>query len=123
MKTRMPVVTIANDLYDPDQGDQDSDDEQKPEEKVPVCEELIFMKYTDGGDPDDDDFVPRHGYVFFYPDSNTGGICKIIEVDVTDDETSASLVEFESWICKILYIVNTEQTLVDPKKHHTAAAQ
>jgi hypothetical protein len=43
------------------------------EEKLPIAGELIFMKYSDGADEDDDSphgMEINHGYVFFYPSVN-----------------------------------------------------
>ena len=77
----IPVVVVANDDYDEDQ-------EQKPEEKLPITENLIFMRYaTDSGpmvelasedgaaDGQDGNKV---GYVFYYPELYQ---CKVIECD------------------------------------------
>jgi hypothetical protein len=42
-KVSIPIVVVSNDDYDDNQG-------QIMEEKLPLTEELIFMKYTDGAD-------------------------------------------------------------------------
>ena len=68
----MPVVVISNDDYDEDQ-------EQLAEEKIPITEDLIFMKYEteDIVEGEDDLQVEtRVGYVFYYPEMQ---ICKVLE--------------------------------------------
>ena len=84
------------------------------EEKLPLTDELIFMKYIDGADADEDDEEEskegdsreiRHGYVFFYPSIN---VCKIIECDVQNQSVADDLAEFEGWICKVLFLLNEQ---------------
>ena len=66
------------------------------EEKLPITEELIFMKYTDGADEEDEDSADdlyhqkeiRHGFVFFYPSAD---VCKIIEINVTSQTIANDL--------------------------------
>ena len=60
-KMNIPVIRISNDDYDEDQ-------DQKAEEVLPITEELLFMKYTDGADHMDDQCTNQVcGFVFFYP--------------------------------------------------------
>ena len=63
------------------------------EEKLPITEELIFMKYQDGADEvdeDDENEVQeiRHGFVFFYPSAK---MCKVIEINVTSQAIADEL--------------------------------
>ena len=44
----IPMIVVSNEDYDEDQ-------EQKIEEKLPISEDLIFMRYDDGADIDSDD--------------------------------------------------------------------
>ena len=79
-------MVLANDDYDADQG-------QSAEEKLPITENLIFMRYSvnddgsnmvelaseDGGPNTSESAEPaKIGYVFYYPELNT---CKIIECE------------------------------------------
>ena len=101
-------MVASNDDYDEDQ-------EQQREEKLPLTEELIFMKYSDGADlpssdaaeeSKDDNFAVenmRVGYVFFYPSL---GLCKVIESEVTAALQAEELRQFEEWVCKVLYVTN-----------------
>ena len=78
----IPVVVVSNDDYDEDQ-------EQIQEEKLPITENLIFMRYTtdtgdQSGDQEDSLESAKVGYVFYYPELND---CKIIECEY---EKSAS---------------------------------
>ena len=70
----IPVVVVTNDDYDEDQ-------EQIAEEKLPITENLIFMRYTieeGAGGPDDSLELAKTGYVFYYPELDD---CKIIECE------------------------------------------
>lgn len=77
------------------------------EEKLPLAEELIFMKYSDGDEDDEDDRLLcreiKHGYVFYYPTVNQ---CKVIECTVTDEKVASELRQFEDWISKVLFLIN-----------------
>jgi hypothetical protein len=55
----IPVIKILNEDYDEDQ-------DQSPEERLPICEELRFMHYTDGADQDEESKCEIHGFVFLY---------------------------------------------------------
>ena len=76
---QMPCVIVTNDDYDEDQ-------EQKQEEKLPLAENLIFMRYELAEEPDEICTEPgeianmktRIGYVFYYPEINE---CKIVECE------------------------------------------
>ena len=72
----IPVVVISNDDYDEDQ-------EQQKEEKLPITENLIFMRYTTEADSDSQERA-KVGYVFYYPELND---CKIIESEPERSET------------------------------------
>ena len=61
------------------------------EEKLPISNDLIFMRYEDGAEDDDDDdeseerkdhptFNPITGFVFFYPSMD---LCRVIEIEIT----------------------------------------
>ena len=81
---QMPCVIVSNDDYDPDQ-------DQKQEEKLPIAENLIFMRYqvTEEGDlvgHDEDGSQilkdrTKVGYCFYYPDLGEEGACFVIEAD------------------------------------------
>lgn len=78
--------------------DFDEEQDQKPEERLPITPDLIFMRYKDGADEDDEEpeenkneavvRVETHGFVFFYPQLN---ICKVIEADVEGAERAGEL--------------------------------
>lgn len=69
----IPVIRISNDDYDEDQ-------DQKPEEVLPVGEELLFMKYTDGADHMDEECKNEVvGFVFYYPQI---ALCNVIEIEI-----------------------------------------
>lgn len=70
----IPIVVIDNDDYDEDQ-------DQTPQEKLPITENLIFMRYsTDASDEES----AKIGYVFYYPELND---CKIIESEPGKSDT------------------------------------
>ena len=73
---QMPCVIVTNDDYDEDQ-------DQKQEEKLPLAENLIFMRYEHAEDIDDEanGGETRVGYVFYYPDLGEEGACFLIEAD------------------------------------------
>ena len=110
----IPVVVASNDDYDEDQ-------EQQAEEKIPITENLIFMRYAtdeDGNevqanrdDPDGEISAKtaRIGYVFYYPELENN--CKIIEADPTKENMREELQQFEQWVCKILYVINERKAL------------
>ena len=110
----VPIVVITNDDYDKDQ-------DQKQEEKLPITENLIFMRYE--FTEDDDNAVEydengnqtsfkertKIGFVFYYPELN---VCSVIETDPQADEEQRELLQdFEQWISKILYIINERKVL------------
>ncbi len=70
-KMNIPVIVINNEDYDEDQ-------DQKPVERLPITEELIFLRYQDGADEESHSDI--HGFVFYYPSLD---ICKVIECEVT----------------------------------------
>ena len=96
------------------------------EEKLPITEELIFMKYTDGADEDEDDEGDdqyhhkeiRHGFVFFYPSAN---VCKIVECNVKSQAVAKDLEQLEDWICKVLFICNEQIPLKVTKNQKVLA--
>ena len=94
----IPLVVAKNDEYDEDQ-------EQKPEEKLPITENLIFMRYSTKEDDDEDETI---GYVFYYPELDS---CKVIECENPTDSNKEDLRDFEKWICKVLYIINERKNL------------
>jgi hypothetical protein len=117
-KINFPVVIVSNDRYEDDQ-------EQQKEEKLPITEELIFMKYSDGAEENEDDgnFHAReikHGYVFFYPSMS---LCKIIECSVTSQKVAEELAAFEDWVCKVLFLTNEEIPLRNSTNKHILAKQ
>ena len=66
------------------------------------------MKYRQEDDEEEDSSQQEinsfiAGYVFFYP---TLGLCKIIESQVTTELQQEELSQFETLICKILYVTN-----------------
>ena len=128
-KVSIPIVVVSNDDYDDGQ-------EQIMEEKLPLTEELIFMKYTDGAD-----FVAslaqqeesksasnanaqveniRAGYVFFYPSL---GLCKVVEVEVSTELQFEELRQFEEWVCKVLYVTNEQVPIHSNLNLHAQAKQ
>jgi len=121
----IPLVVASNDDYDEDQ-------EQQREEKLPLTEELIFMKYSDGADlpssdaaeeSKDDNFAVenmRVGYVFFYPSL---GLCKVIESEVTAALQAEELRQFEEWVCKVLYVTNEQTPVRTDLNAHALARQ
>lgn len=80
-----PVIIMSNDDYDESQ-------DQQAEERLPITEDIIFMRYTDGADDIDDDDEPAanatHGFVFFYPELN---LCKIIECEIDSPDKAQEL--------------------------------
>lgn len=113
-KINIPVVVIYNDLYDEDQN-------QMQEEKLPITEELIFLKYTDGADVEEEaESSIKHGYVFLYPSVN---ICRVIEFNVTSEQIANELSEFEDWICKVLFIINEQIPLNNSKSKQVISKQ
>jgi len=82
-KINVPVVFCTNEDFDEDQ-------DQKQDDRIPVAEELIFMRYTDGGEFEDnaEDDTIVHGFVFFFPTMN---VCKVIECAVDSQEVSDQL--------------------------------
>ena len=122
-RVNIPLVVASNDDYDEDQ-------EQQREEKLPLTEELIFMKYSDGAEASSsgaaeeskDNFAVenmRAGYVFFYPSL---GLCKVIECEVATELQAEELQQFEEWVCKVLYATN-EQTPIRANLNPHAMAQ
>lgn len=91
------------------------------EEKLPITEELIFMKYEDGADEADEDQQSeiRNGFVFYYPSAH---MCKVIEFVVQSEAHAKELQQFEDWICKVLFICN-EQMPLSQTKNKVAQAQ
>lgn len=115
-KINIPVVQIINDNFEEDQ-------EQEKVEKLPITEELTFMKYSDGADEEDGDSFLReikNGYVFFYPSIN---MCKVIECTITSEQVAEELRQFEDWICKVLFITNEEMPLVSTTNKAALAKQ
>ena len=125
-KVNIPLVVASNDDYDEDQ-------DQIQEEKLPLTEELIFMKYNDGADlsrssnsqeeESKGNFSVeniRAGYVFFYPSL---GLCKVIECEVTTSLQAEELQQFEEWICKVLYVTNEQTPLRTNINKHALAQQ
>ena len=61
------------------------------------------------------------GYVFYYPELND---CKIIESEPGKSETQREeLLQFEQWICKILYIINEQKPLRVSSRSRTVLAE
>ena len=86
---QMPCLVISNDDFDADQ-------DQKPEEKLPLAESLIFMRYETAEEPEvtvDADGVEvliersKVGYVFFYPELGESGACYVVEADPNCSKT------------------------------------
>ncbi len=96
-KMIIPVIRITNDDYDEDQ-------DQKAEEVLPITEELLFMRYSDGANHMDEECTNEvHGFVFYYPTIN---MCKVIEIEVENEQSRNDVNEFQKWLCTILYVVN-----------------
>ena len=115
----MPCVIVTNDDYDEDQ-------DQKQEEKLPLAENLIFMRYEHAEDQDDDanGGETRVGYVFYYPDLGEEGACFVIEAD--PDRTPAlreELQQFEQWINKVLYAINEQKPLRTSSRSKSVLAE
>ena len=111
-KHAFPCLVLSNDDYDADQGND-------VEEKLPITEELIFMRYSTGEDGnvierDEDgnetcEDVAKVGYVFYYPEINE---CKILECEPDKTkELRAELDQFQQWVCRVLYIINERKPL------------
>jgi len=99
---QMPCVVITNDDYDADQ-------DQRMEEKLPLAESLIFMRYEAF---DDDDDSARVGFVFYYPDLGENGSGYIIEANPEKSQNARDeLTQFEQWVCKVLYAINERKPL------------
>ena len=109
-------MVLSNDDYDADQ-------DQRAEEKLPITENLIFMRYSVNDDGSNmielasEDDGPNNvsaepgkiGYVFYYPELNT---CKVIECEPDrQKELRDELAQFEQWVCKILYVINERKPL------------
>ena len=103
----IPVVVISNDDFDEDQ-------EQIAEEKIPITEDLIFMKYETEdivGEEDDLEVEKRIGYVFYFPEMQ---VCKVLEcVSKESASQQQELKEFETWICRVLYVINEQKSIRD----------
>ena len=99
-KFSIPVVVVCNDDYDENQ-------DQKQEEKLPIAENLIFMKYEVEAKGESE--PAKIGYVFYYPEIDQ---CQIIEAEVDKTpEMRGELQQFEQWICKVLYVLNEKKPL------------
>ena len=79
-KQTVAVINIENEDFDPEQ-------DQQQFESLPITEELRFMRYKDGSEWLDGEESKEeiHGFVFFYPGFE-GGIVKIVEITITNDE-------------------------------------
>jgi len=95
-QVNIPTVQIINDDF--------TEDQETPEcLSLPLSDDLIFMKYADGGeceDPgkasdhqffasEDDDIV--HGFVFYYPSLN---MTKMIEMQVRCEQDRIDIQTF-----------------------------
>ena len=125
----IPIVVVSNDDYDEDQ-------EQRSEEKLPVTENLIFMRYAnddgnlvdlasedanDGAGGNVSGEVNKIGYVFYYPELNS---CKVIECDPDSTPTMRDeLRQFEQWICRMLYVINEHKHLKASSKNRAFLAE
>ena len=89
----MPVIVLVNDDY---MEDQDMIETMS----LPISDDLIFMRYIDGGEcenpgessdhrffnSEEEEII--HGFVFYYPSIN---MCKIVEVCVNGAKDLADL--------------------------------
>lgn len=123
----IPIMIASNDDYDEDQ-------DQKAEEKIPIAENLIFMRYSTDEDGNIVDTTNEEntdsptgtqtakiGYVFYYPELND--LCKIVECDPNKENMREELKSFEAWICKILYVINERKKLKASSRSKTYMAQ
>lgn len=82
------------------------------EEKFPLTQDLIFMKY----DYDEDQTDPFRGFVFYYPELEK---CYILESQINDQDTLKDVTDFEQTVCKILFVFSEKRDLrIAQKKHY-----
>lgn len=70
------------------------------------------MHYTDGADQDEESKCEIHGFVFLYVGMGKQ-VCKIIEVDVTNDEVKSDIEQFSKYLTQILYVVNEQTDILE----------
>ncbi len=70
------------------------------------------MHYTDGADQDEESKCEIHGFVFLYVGMGKQ-VCKIIEVDVTNDEVKSDMEQFSKYLTQILYVVNEQTDILE----------
>ena len=111
-QVQIPMVVASNEDYDKDQ-------DQQMEEKLPMSEEMIFMRYDVAADDESEDesapsldYSERNstvGFVFFYP--TLDNLCRVIEVEITDEDKASECQEFQDWVCKMIYIFNDKKQI------------
>lgn len=88
---------------------------------LPVTEELMFLKYSDGADHMDDDCKNEVcGFVFYYPRL---ALCKVIEIEVENEQGQQDVKEFEKWLCQILFVVNEHTPILESKSREIMQRQ
>ena len=117
----MPVIQIANDDF----MDQEDQDDMPEAISLPIVDDLIFMKYTDGGEceaPGSQYFTNEiiHGFVFYYASLN---MTRILEIQIQSEKDLVYLQCFQEQISTVLYILNERQKVVESKSEKISQLQ
>lgn len=69
---------------------------------------------------DDDCKNEVWGFVFYYPRLN---LCKIIELEVENEQMAQEVKEFEKWLCMILFVVNEQVAILQSRSREVMQRQ
>ena len=96
------------------------------EEKLPITEDLIFMRYQhqSGGSSDSEEEQKSEvqdivGLVFFYPSMN---FTRVIEVELKNATALRECDDLIEYVCKLLYISNEDKHIRETSKNPQAMA-